>query len=150
MKHVTLDFNEDKNGNMVSVFYSKELKVEDVLAEEEMALFGPLDTLSVENVIENYIEEKKLGRMKGTFRSNVVSNIFAEFTDGFMVKDINFADVEVEFVIKGDRYVLSTVRNSLDGIHSYPFGEMLKVITYGYGDAMVVRKLLEDYNLVYD
>ena len=95
LKHVTLDFNEEKNGNILSVFYSKELRVEELLAQEELELWGPLDSLTVENVIVNYIEEKKLTRKKGNFRFNVVSNIFAEFSDGFMVKDINFADVEV-------------------------------------------------------
>ena len=67
-----------------------------------------------------------------------------------MVKDINFADVEIEFVVKGKQYQLNMVRNSLDGIHCYPFGEMLKIISYGDGDALRVRRLLEEDGLEYD
>ena len=92
----------------------------------------------------NYIEEKIHTKKSGSFRSNVVNNIFAEFADGFLVKGIHFAEVEVEFVVKGDRDSLEDVRNRLKGIFVYPFGEMLKIITYSEEDEALVRDLLDN------
>jgi len=51
--------------------------------------------LHIYELVEIYILEKTLAKKNGKFITNVVSNIFAEFTDGYMVKDINFADLEV-------------------------------------------------------
>ena len=68
---MNVDFNEDKSENVLSVFYSKELQVKEVLPE------GTWSDLTLEQVVINYIEEKKLARRKGKFVTNVVSNIFA-------------------------------------------------------------------------
>lgn len=71
LQRVNVDFNEDKSENVLSVFYSKELQVKEVLPE------GTWSDLTLEQVVINYIEEKKLARRKGKFVTNVVSNIFA-------------------------------------------------------------------------
>jgi hypothetical protein len=142
LRHITLDFSEDTNS--LSIFYSKELTTRDVDPE--------MDHLhcTVNDLVINYIEEKKLAKKKGRFISNIVSNIFAEFADGYLVKSLNFADVEVEFVVRGDRFLLSQLRNNLEGMQAYPFGEMLKIVTYGASEEASVRNLLDEYGLLYD
>lgn len=85
-------------------------------------------------MVLDYIQQKILAKKKEKFISNVVSNIFAEFGDGFIVKEITFADVEIEFVVKGEKFLLNTIRNELDGLNAYPYGDMLKIITYNEYD----------------
>lgn len=47
------------------------------------------------------MEQKWFAKKNEKFVSNVVSNIFVEFRDGFMVQGLTFADFEIEFVVMG-------------------------------------------------
>lgn len=91
LRHITLDFSEENN--TLDIFYSKDLKLSEILG---------LDwKLEVKHLVFDYIEQKILAKKNEKFICNVVSNIFAEFEDGFLVKAIRFADIEIEFVVKG-------------------------------------------------
>ena len=93
LKSLTLDFDEETNN--LRVFYAKELQL-----NENLSNFGDFK-LNVSDLVINYIEEKKLLLKNGKFIRNVISNIFVEFTDGFIINDLNFADMETEFIVKG-------------------------------------------------
>ncbi len=47
--------------------------------------------------------------------------------------------------MKGDKAVLNTLKNQLDGINAYPFGELLKIMVYNDADENRVQSLLEEY-----
>lgn len=48
----------------------------------------------------------------------------------------------MEFLVKGDKYILNDLRNMLDGINAYLFGDMLKIISYTISDEKHIKDLL--------
>lgn len=58
--------------------------------------------------------------------------------------------MQVEFLVKGEKFILNEVRQLLEGVNAYPFGNMLKINTYNKEDEIVVRNVLNEYGLEYD
>ena len=74
MKHVTIDFSEESN--VISIFYSTGLKVEEVLKDH--IEFFDCD-LSIEDLVVDYVDQKIIRKKNEKFVCNIFSNIFAYF-----------------------------------------------------------------------
>ncbi len=67
------------------IFYSRDLKPSEILGFD--------CGLSVKDLVLDYVEQKMRTKQQENFICNVVSNIFVEFKDGFIVDRLRFTDV---------------------------------------------------------
>ena len=55
------------------------------------------------------MSERKLGNLN----FNLMSNVYLEMKDGFMIKNLHFTSMEVEFLVQGEKYELYDIKNFL-------------------------------------
>lgn len=99
LRNVTLDIESERN--TLYVLYSRELRLKDIFQGDNFS------NMQISDIIHGYVQQKWFAKKNEKFVSNVVSNIFVEFKDGFMVQGLTFADFEIEFVVMGQKFVLN-------------------------------------------